>query len=116
MDGIIAQLERYAHKYGYAKITTSFMDRILSIMRQKKRKPTGNKFTFIINEPLWDQINVTLRDYLNSWKTVGTFIFSEKAGKEIEVGNAGYVSYQNAGNTISFVVDRSLTLEYPDRG
>lgn len=115
-DGIIPQLERYGTKYGFAKITIPFMERILSIMRQKKRKPTGNVFTFIVNEILWDSINSTLRDYLNSWKTIGTFMFSEKANKEIEVGNNGFYSYSNAGNTIQFIVDRSLTLEYEDRG
>ena len=116
MDGLIAQIERYCFKHAYAKMTTATMDRILSVMRQKKRKSTGNVFTFIVNEILWDQIQAILAAYLMSWKTVGTFMFSQKNGEDVKVGNDGYTAYSYAGNTIQFVVDKSLSLEYDDRG
>ena len=50
---------------------------------------------------------------------MGTYMYSKSANK----GQGGYVkvgatfdTYEYAGNQVSFVVDRALTREYPDKG
>ncbi len=114
-DGIIAQIERFANKYAYAKLSINVFDTVMEYMRQKSKKSTGNQYVFIVNEKLWTQIQRTLREYLKDWKTNGVFFYSKKAGGNVEVG-ATFDSYVMGGNQISFMVDKSFTLEYPDKG
>jgi hypothetical protein len=114
-DGIIAQIERYANKYAYAKLSINVFDTVMEHLRQKSKSSTGNIYTFIVNEKLWNQIQRTLREYLKDWRTDGTFFYSVKAGKNVSVG-ANFDTYVFGGNQISFHVDKALTLEYPDKG
>jgi hypothetical protein len=114
-DGIIAQIERYAQKYAYAKMSINVFDTVMEHMRQKSKSSTGNMYTFVINERLWNQVQRTLREYLKDWKTNGAFFYSQKAGKNVSVG-ATFDTYIFGGNQISFHVDKALTLEYPDKG
>lgn len=114
-DGIVPQIERFASKYAYAKMSVNVFESVISIMIQKQKSSTGNKFMFIVNERMWFQIQRTLRDYLKDWRTNGTFFYSGAAGQDIKVG-ATFDTYIMGGNQISFKVDKSFTLEYPDRG
>jgi len=113
-NGIIPQIERFANKYGYAKLSIEIFDTIMEFMRQKSKKSTGNQYVFIVNERLWSQIQRVLRAYLKDWKTDGTFFYSKKAGKNVAVGTT-FDTYEMGGNQISFQVDKAFTLEYPDR-
>lgn len=88
-------------------------------MAEKCQGDTGNHFCFIVNRKLWEDINMVLGEYLANYKTDGTYMYSKSANK----GEGGYVkvgatfsSYEYAGNTICFTVDRSLTREYPTTG
>lgn len=114
-DGIIAQIERYANKYAYAKLSINVFDTVMEHMRQKSKSSTGNMYSFVVNERLWNQIQRTLREYLKDWKTDGAFFYSQKAGKTVSVGTT-FDSYIFGGNQITFHVDKALTLEYPDKG
>lgn len=114
-DGIISQIERYAQKYVYAKLSINAFDTIMEQMRQKSKKSTGNQYIFIVNEKLWSQIQRTLREYLKDFKTDGTFFYSKKANSEVKVG-ATFSTYEMGGNQISFQVDKAFTLEYTDKG
>ena len=114
-DGIIAQIERYANKYAYAKLSINTFDTVMEHMRQKSKSSTGNAYTFVVNERLWNQIQRTLREYLKDWKTNGTFFYSVKANKNVSVG-ATFDSYMMGGNQLTFMVDKALSLEYPDKG
>lgn len=116
-DGLIAQIERYAQKYAYGKdnMRIDVMDKMLEYMTQKSENPTGNKYLFLVNFRMWGQIQRTLREYLRTWNTTGTFMFSEGKNKYIHVGNT-FASYEVAGNVISFQVDRTLNLEYDSKG
>ena len=83
------------------------------------QKNTGNHWIFIVNRKLWNDINTVLGVYLAQYRTQGTFMYSKSANK----GQGGYVkvgatfdTYEYAGNEISFVCDRALTREYPDKG
>lgn len=115
MDGIISQVERFANQTVYSKLTTDIFDRLMDQMSEKAEKMFGNKFIFVVNKTLWYQIQSTLREYLRDWQTVGTFLFSQKAGGDVEVGTK-YDTYSFAGNTITFMVDKALSIEYPTKG
>lgn len=114
-DGMIAQVERYANKYAYAKLTTNAFDTMIETMRERAKTPTGNQWVFVVNEKMFSQVQRLLREYLKDWKTNGVFFYSKKAGGMVEVG-ATFDVYNFAGNQLTFHVDRSLTYEYPDKG
>ena len=88
-DGIIPQIERFAGKYVYSKMTNKVMNTAILAMIAKSNNPTGNKYIFICNTPMW------ANDY-------------------IKVG-ATYNSYEYAGNTVTFKVDRALDIEFPEK-
>ncbi len=54
-DGLVPQIERYASKYAYNKLTSSVLTTALSIMREKAAKDTGNEWMLICNAKLWDK-------------------------------------------------------------
>lgn len=91
----------------------------MSDMADKAQNDTGNHFMFMCNRKLWNDVNQVLGEYLANYKTDGTFMYSKSANK----GQGGYVkvgatfdTYEYAGNTITFAVDRALSREYPDKG
>lgn len=114
-DGILAQIERYANKYAYARMSANVMDTVMEYMRQKSKKSDGNQYMFIVNERMWSQIQRTLRDYLKAWQPTNPVFFSQKANGYVTVGNT-FDSYVSGGNQITFKVDKAFTLEYPDKG
>ena len=113
-DGILAQVERFASKYQFAKLSISVFNTAITTMNEKAQNPTGNDYVFICNEKMYAQVQTVLSNYLKDWKTVGTFLFSKKAGGNVSVG-ATYNSYEFMGNTVTFQVDRTLSREYPEK-
>jgi hypothetical protein len=113
-DGIISQIERFASRYVFSKLTTNVFDTALDQMNQKAAKPMGNSYTFVCNERMMAMVQTTLREYLRDWATAGTFLYSKAAGGDVEVG-ATYKTYEFMGNKISFQVDRTLSREYPNK-
>lgn len=120
-DGLIPQIERFASKFKYAKLGVNVINTVLGQMNLKATEATGNKYTFIVNDILWSQINTTLGDWLKLWASTPTMLYSKatnnyvKADNPIKVG-ATFTSYEIAGNTVTFMVDRALTKEYPNKG
>ena len=47
-DGIIPQVERFASKYVYNKLTVNAFTTAISMMNEKSENPTGNKYVFIL--------------------------------------------------------------------
>lgn len=92
---------------------------IMGDMADKAQADTGNKLIFVVNRKLWNDINMVLGEYLANFRTDGTYMYSKSANKGIggyvTVGST-YDSYIYAGNQITFVVDRALSREYPDKG
>ena len=80
-------------------------------MVQKADKPTGNRFTFLCNELLWTQIQSVLSEYLSRFKPCSSYMYTTAKNGYIDVG-ATYQSYEFAGNTITFMVDRALSYEW----
>lgn len=111
-DGIIPQIERFAGKYVYSKMTAKVLNSAIMAMIQKSENPVGNHYVFICNTPMWAEIQNSLSAWIRDWKTVGTFMFSQKANDYVKVG-ATFNSYEFAGNTITFKVDRALDVEFP---
>lgn len=119
-EGFIPQVEAAANKYCYSnKPNLQLFNLIMNDMADKAQNDTGNKWVFVVNRKLWQDINMVLGEYLANYKTMGTYMYSKAANK----GQGGYVkvgatfdTYEYAGNQVSFVVDRALTREYPDKG
>ena len=119
-EGLIPQIEAAANKYVYGNMPSlPLFNQIMSDMADKAQSDTGNHWIFIVNRKLWNDINTVLGVYLAQYRTQGTFMYSKSANK----GQGGYVkvgatfdTYEYAGNEVSFVCDRALTREYPDKG
>ena len=110
-DGIIPQVERFASKYAFAKLTIDVFNTVLAALNQKATHPTDNKYVFICNERFWYLLQAVLGDYLAKFKTVGTYLFSKQANGYVQVG-ATFQTYEFGGNQISFKVDRTFSREY----
>lgn len=113
-DGIIPQIERFAGKMVFNRLTPRIMNKAIIEMTQKSDSPVGNKYVFICNSAMWAEIQNTLMTWLGDMQTSGTFLYSEKAGDYVKVGNT-FNSYEFGGNTISFKIDRALDVEFPNR-
>ena len=120
-EGFIPQVEAAANKYFYSnKPNLQLFNLIMSDMSDKAQSDTGNKWIFVCNRKLWQDINTVLGSYLADYKSnLGTYMYSKSANKGlggyVQVG-ATFDTYIYAGNQVSFVVDRALTREYPDKG
>lgn len=110
-DGIIPQVERFASKYAFAKLTVDVFNTALAMLNEKAEQPTGNKYVFIVNERMWNLVQTTLGDYLAKFKTEGTYLYSKQANGYVNVG-ATFQTYEFAGNQVSFKVDRTFSREY----
>jgi hypothetical protein len=110
-EGLIPQLERFCSKQVVAKVTLDTFHNIISQMSLKAENPTGNHYVFAANEPMWAIFNKTIFKFLADMKTDGALFYSKDNGIGYKVG-ATFTSYEWAGNTISFTVNRALTREY----
>lgn len=111
---IIPQIERFATKLLFSRLNARWFNKALQIMVTKSEKPTGNKFIFICNTAMWNEVQETLSSWIRDWKTEGTFLYSKATNGYVDLG-ATYQSYSFAGNTITFKIDRSMDIEYPTR-
>ena len=95
-DGLIPQIERFAGKMTFAKLTPRIMNKAIIEMTQKSASPVGNKYVFICNTAMWAEIQNTLMNWLKDFHTCGTFMYSEKANDYVKVGNT-FNSYEFGG-------------------
>lgn len=119
-EGALPQIEAGANKYVYNnKPTLPLFNMIMNDMADKSQQDTGNSYVFVVNRKLWNDINTVLGDYLGNYKTDGAYLYSKSANKGVggyvTVG-ATYDTYIYAGNKVTFMVDRALSREYPDKG
>lgn len=120
-DGLIPQLERFASQYKYAKMKIDVINTVMDQMNQKAANATGNDYTFIVNDRLWGQINTALADWLQRWGSTPTMLYSKAVGSKVDAKNpikvgGTFVSYEIMGNVVTFMVDRALSKEYPNKG
>lgn len=114
-EGIIPQVERFANKYNYVKMTREVFNTVLQQMSTKSDKPIGNTYTFLVNEKMWQDIQYALGDTLFQAKTDGAFLYSKTKNDYVKVGNT-FSAYEFGGNTVIFSVDRALSMEYGNKG
>lgn len=119
-DGLIPQIERFASKYKFAKLNANVISTVMEQMNQKAANATGNQYTFIVNDRLWSQVNNALADWLKLWGSTPTMLYSKATQSNVKVDNpvkvgATFTSYEVSGNTVTFMVDRALTKEYPTK-
>lgn len=113
-DGLIAQVERFATKFMFSKLNVAWFKKALMAMVQKSEQATGNRYMMVVNTLMWNDVQNVLDAWLKDYATDGTFLYSKGENGYMNVG-ATYQSYTFAGNTISFKLDRSFDIEYPDR-
>ncbi|MGN0966105.1 MAG: hypothetical protein ACI4OP_00715 [Candidatus Coprovivens sp.] len=93
-EGMIPQIERFASKFSANRVTINTFQTIISTMVEKAEKPTGNVFTFVINEKMWSIVQRVLGEYLANRRTDGAYLWSRGGeGKYIKVG-ATFDSYE----------------------
>lgn len=121
-DGLIPQYERFAGKLLYTgSFDISNMNLVMTQMAEKSNESIGNNWMFVVNDILWNQINVGLAEWLKGWNSVPTMLYSKAAGKALKVENpikvgGTFVSYEINGNVVNFGVDKALSREYPNKG
>lgn len=111
-DGVIPQCEAYCSKHAYNKMNLGVLQTAISMLNEKANDETGNSYIFVCNGKFWQDLQSTLGDYLAQFHTDGTYLWSKAANDYVKVGAKGYDSYNWGGNTITFKVDRTMTLEY----
>lgn len=111
-DGLIPQVEAFASKYAYNKLTINTLRTAIMALNQKAEKATGNHYMFICNEAFYYQLGEVLDQYLAQYHTDGTHLYSMKANGYVEVGAKGYDTYNWMGNSITFKVDRTFSREF----
>lgn len=114
-EGIIPQIERFASKFIYTKLSTSIFEKALNEIISKCDTAEGNTITFVCNTILWNQAQRVLGTWMRDNKADGAYLWSTGEKKYVNVG-ATYGAYTWAGNTIIFKQDRSLNLEFPNKG
>ena len=110
-DGLIPQVERFASKYAFNRLTIEVLNTVISTMNQKTKSSTGNHYLFIVNDRLWYLIQTLLGDYLANFRTDGTYMYSKAVNDYVKVG-ATFNTYEYGGNSISFKVDRTFSEEF----
>jgi hypothetical protein len=116
-DGIITQFSRYCDKFQYhdGEILIEDLDDILYAVCDKTGKSTGNTIPFIMNRRAWRSIQRCLTKEAKTWGDNGGAQFVRPDGKGLKFGNY-FSSYTVNNNTVTFMVDDSMTEMYPDRG
>lgn len=113
-DGIITQIARYCDKYPYSVMTIGLLQQILNAVAEKTGNPIGNSVAVVVNQRLWNQINVLLKVEYGFVKGADSTLVN-KSGKNIKIGGT-FNAYEFAGNTIMFMVDSTLTKVYDKQG
>lgn len=110
-DGLIPQVERYANKFVYNKLTIDVIRNMMSSMGEKSDDSMGNHWVCICNDKFMQDINGVLAEHLAQFKTDATYMWSKDAGKYLKVG-ATFDSYEYLGNTITFKADKTFSREF----
>ena len=94
---IIPQIERFATKYVFNKLTTRIFEGAMNEMATKSDEPTGNSWVFICNTKMWQAVQRTMATWIRDWKTTGCFVWSQGAKDYVDLG-ATYQSYEFASS------------------
>lgn len=120
-EGLIPQIERMANKFTYSKKpSVNIFNAMMAKLIDQCDSETGNKWAFICNRKLFMDFQNTMMEYLADNKTDGTFLYSKETKSYLKVDSwkvgATFSTYSFSGNSVTFMPDRALTREYPDKG
>jgi len=114
-DGIITQIKRYCNKFAYSILTLDVLDNVLSSMRSQSQESTGNTYAVVCNERMYDHVGTLMTSELRFRPVSDSGLFYSKAkGGNLKAGTT-FDSYEFQGNTITFMVDKSLSQWEEDR-
>lgn len=113
-EGVIPQIERFATKFIFSRLTVAWLQKALNALVLKSSKGTGNKYAMICNTLMWHDVQRVIDTFLKDRHTDGDFLWSKASNGYVSAG-ATYDTYIWAGNTIGFKLDTSLDIEFPDR-
>ena len=113
-DGVIAQVERYATKFVFSKLSVAWLKKALSALNAKSDKGQGNTYVCICNTLAMEDVQQCIDLFLKDRHTDGDFLWSKGSNGYVKAG-ATYDAYTWMGNTIAFKLERSLDVEFPDR-
>lgn len=113
-DGIVPQIERFASKYIFSKLTVKFVNKALSAIVSKCEKAQGNTFTLICNTSFHNEWQETMGNWLADRKADGAYLYSKEATGYVKVG-ATFGSYEFGGNVLQVRHDRALDVEFPNQ-
>ena len=114
-DGLIAQIERYASVYNYARLSTNILTEAITELAQKCEESTGNHFAFLCNDVLFADLQRVCAKFLRDHHVDQQFMYSNYEKNRIKVG-ATYGAFEWMNNIVSFRPERALTIEYPNKG
>ena len=75
---IIPQIERFATKYVFNKLTTRIFEGAMNEMATKSDEPTGNSWVFICNTKMWQSVQGA-KDYVDLGATYQSYEFAGKS-------------------------------------
>ena len=110
-DGIIKQIERYADIMSFNVLTPEFLKQAIISMRQRSGKMKGNRWVVVCNTQLYDEFQDLASSDLTIKTQNGEYFYSRAANGEVSLG-ADFVSYEWAGNFITFMPSKALTDKY----
>ena len=113
-EGIIPQVERFATKFVFSRLTVAWLQKALNALVLKSEKKLGNKYAMICNTLMWHDVQRVIDVFLKDRHTDGDFLWSKASNGYVSAG-ATYDTYVYGGNTIGFKLDASLDIEFPDR-
>ena len=76
-EGIIPQVERFATKFVFNKLTVRIFEGAMNEMATKAESPTDNSWVFVCNTRMWQMVQRTMSNWIRDWKTTGCFVWSQ---------------------------------------
>jgi len=92
----IPQIERFATKFVFNKLSVAWLKKALNVLVAKSEKKLGNKYAVICNTLLWDDVQQCIDLFLKDRHTDGDFLWSKGSNGYVAAG-ATYDTYTYGG-------------------
>jgi hypothetical protein len=113
-DGILPQIEKVCDKFFFGNLTVETIEDGMQAMSEKCDERIGNTWVFLVNDKFFNKFNKLMKNDLRFRSLDESRFYSKGKGGMVKVGTS-YSSYEFAGNTITFMVNKALSEEYFDR-
>lgn len=95
-EGCIPQIERFATKFIFSKLTVAWLQKALNALVLKSEKKLGNKYAMICNSLMWHDVQRVIDVFLKDRHTDGDFLWSKASNGYVSAG-ATYDTYIYGG-------------------